>query len=127
MWENGKDKIAYQKLIKDYVTVGLKLADLRVKDKAMKVKWVQLDCFSDLLLSELLEQYIPLSKEHRWDCNISEKDICLLIKEPMIRDIFKAWAAINFHNPMSVQQVSNQSIWFNSWMKINGKHLWYRK
>ena len=94
LWDGHRGKIAYKKLIQSYKRGGLKLADLKTKDTALKIKLVQVDCFSNTLLSELLTQGIPLDKEHRWDCNISAKDICSLVKKELklIKDIFSAWA-----------------------------------
>ena len=41
LWNGKKAQISYERLVKSYEKGGLKLADLELKDIALKCKWVQ--------------------------------------------------------------------------------------
>ena len=130
LWEEKRAKIAHDKMILPYKKGGLKLADIVNKDTALKVKWAQCDRLLNVNLSQMFDQIHTLSKEDRWLCNTSRKDIIKMYEDSIFRDIMIAWAAVNHHNPTSKNQILNQMLWYNSFIKIQNQMLyiphWYK-
>ena len=93
----------------------------------MKTKWVQVDRFSNTMLSEIISNQIPLKAEHRWMCNLSKQDIKKLFPDTIVRDIMLAWSEINYHNPTSARQINSEVLWYNSHLKCQKKVIFNEK
>ena len=132
LWDNKGAKISYDRLILSYKSGGLKLMDLEMKDTALKTKWIQLSSLQDTLYGEIIKNFIPLSSKHIAEVNLAPRDVKVLCHDSFVRDMLLAWSAINHHRPTSANQIKNQIIWFNSFIKAkDGKPLffknWYNK
>ena len=126
IWEEKRPKIAYQRLIRDYEQGGLKLADLQLKDSAIKIKWVQVYRFKTTLLDEVLSAVSPLKNKMFADCNINKHDMKRVKENNVFGDIWFAWAKFNAIRLTSVSQVLSQKLWFNSNIKNLGDMLYIK-
>ena len=109
LWNDKRPKIAYDKLTLEYKQGGLKLPDFKLKDMGLKVKWAQLDKVDRLMWSELLKpNNIKIATDVWWKCNLKVKDLNSIMTYSIYRDIVGAWAYLNFHNPMSKNQILKQ-------------------
>ena len=130
LWDNKKkSNVLYNRLIAPYEMSGLKMQDLRLKDQALKCKWVQISRFiENSLLNQLFQCFSPLAPNEFWQCNISPKDcVKWFPKGNLCFDVIKAWSHINFHRPTSSKQILHQILWFNSHIKEAGKPLMFDK
>ena len=126
LWDGKRPKIAYKKLTLSYEQGGLKLSDLKLRDLALKVKWVQQDRFNQLSWSELLRVEKDFGKDIWWKCNLSKKDVKNIMRPSVFTDIYKAWAHLNFCQPTSKEQVLSQPLWFNSCIKDKSKVVYIK-
>ena len=56
------------------------------------------------------------------NCNLAVKD-CSIGKYQFFTDILKSWCEHNYHTPMGKAEVLQQTIWYNSHIKVNNKLL----
>ena len=122
--EQKKAKISYDRLTRTYQEGGLQLNDLELKDKALKIKWVQELRHNESVFKELVKGMLPINLDTFWKCNLSVKDTKKLFHVSMFSDIFIAWSYFNHHTPTSEKQIMNQCIWYNSFIK-DKCHLYY--
>lgn len=71
LWDGKKPKIAYDKLILDHPHGGLKLHDIRIKDKSMKLSWIP-----KLLIenewSKMMQWFFPIPIKLMFMSNIKD-------------------------------------------------------
>ena len=132
MGQKKKARIAYSRLIRGYEQGGLKLVDLEKKNIAMKTKWIQL-CRKgeNATLNSMMSSLIPIEAKLMAQCNLSCKDIKKCFEVNVFSDILQAWSNITYGPPTSKNEVENQVIWMNSYIKINDRlimyKLWHKK
>ena len=66
-------------------------------------------------------------QEKIWICNINEMDITKMFKSCFWRDVLIAWSHINHELPVTYADISNQIIWYNSYIRIDGKPCYFVK
>ena len=124
LWEGKKPKIAYSTLIKDYSEGGLRLADLEIKNIAMKAKWVKKSITTSHIWKEIGEILLQYKIPEIFECNLKLKDFPYGNQNWIILDIWKAWSQIMYKsaiiNPI---EIVNQPIWYNSHIKSDNKIL----
>lgn len=62
--------------------------------------------------------------------NLSERDMQTIIKDVKSKfwtDVLKYWSKISFKHPGSKYEILQQSIWYNSFIRINNKPVMYKK
>ena len=118
IWNGRRAKIPLKYLKADKKKGGANLTDLRLRDMSMKISWLQI-IDNDEKCKELAFQLInPMLAENIFRCNLEEKDIKdLNIGSHFWTDVMKAWCAFN-DTPHG--SVFNQTIWFNSRIRIAG-------
>ena len=74
-----------------------------------------------------LNHTLPLPAPIIWSCNTSPRDIKKMYRkeqELIWVQIWLEWSKINYcEQPKSIPNVLNQSIWYNSLIKLGGKYL----
>ena len=94
LWAGYANKIPYFKAIQNLEIGGLKLADLQIKDKALKTSWVakssQENCTSPLSM------VLPIHGKSVWSCNISPSDVKRLspVQPNLAYQTWQYWAEI---------------------------------
>jgi len=136
VWNSTVDRIKRKTLIANYNDGGLNMIDCRSQSKALKVKWLHklLYCKEEIqneFWSLWVYHNIPdIDIDYLLRCNINQKDIKDIVKfknNSLWLEIFSEWCYLNFdHNPNITEDILNQSIWYNSHIKV-GKKLVFNK
>lgn len=123
VWDGRKPKIAYNKLILRYEQGGLKLCDLRTKNKAMKIAWIP-KLLTDSQLAKLFEYFLPVPAKLLLQCNINPKHLKrFTIKNQFVKQLLYYWFELSYNVPKTKDQVLQQVIWFNSNTTLNNVWL----
>ena len=132
IWSGKKAKIPLKTLQSCKKTGGLWLANLRTKDLAIKVSWIN-TLQKDQKMANLAFHLIGKTlREDLWLCNIRANDIsdCILQHEenPFWFDAVTAWAKYHY---TANEDTASRFIWLNSLIRINQRPvMWnncYRK
>ena len=78
----------------------------------------------------LVFKQLPCQDKFLWECNFHADDVKGIfynMKSKFCYEVIKSWSNYNFKNPESVTEVISQAIWFNSFIKIGKKTIFYRK
>ena len=130
LWGDKRPKIALQTLQLPRKQVGLRLFDIRNKQKALKIAWVK-NIISDQYFHDCFTNCIPKSTyEHFWECNLAKKDIGKVIGKDAHHfwlQILETWCEFNHHDPQNKEKVRNQVIWLSSHIKMNNEILFNTK
>ena len=121
LWNGKKARISYSTLIKRKDQGGLRLVDLQVKQKTLKIAKI-FSLLDDIYFAN--EAYAALCPHIRtmiWECNLRSADAQTLFKDSDWKETLVAWAEINFKEPENKAEVRKQIIWWNSCVKIGGK------
>ena len=131
IWNNGVAKISKEILQGNKDDGGLGLVNLQVKEKALKIAWVQ-TLKKDVELSNLVYSCItPELKEKIWECNLSTKDVEYTVQHGILgqntfwNDVLLAWSEYNFEK--LVEHSGNQIIWLNSHIRVNERPILWTK
>ena len=126
IWEGKSPKIAYNTLICSRPEGGLKLVDIKKKDKSMKIKWISRLKHSESLAS-IAYYFLPDIGEKIWECNLCYTDVTkILTKHSFWRDVLMSWCSYNYQQKTDLNAILNSIIWFNSDIKINDKPVFYK-
>ena len=133
LWNGKGDKIKRDIIINDYPNGGLKMIDIQVFSKSLKVTWIKkyLDegnqgkwkYFFDLELERHGGSIVLTS-------NLNKKDTIenLKIKNCSIKETLLIWAEVNFdEHIMSEKQFLEQILWHNSLVRIDNYPIFYRE
>lgn len=127
LWKGGKSKIALRKLQNSKEFGGLQLIDLGAKDCALKCQWVS-DIKEYENIKALSEQFLPKIKQDIWLCNLASRDVSMVMqKSSFWRDVLYSWSTINHKIPNNVTEIATQSLWFNSFVKVNNKLVYHER
>jgi len=136
IWNSKVDRIKRRTLIATYNNGGLNMVDSRSQCKALKVKWLhKLMYDKDNILEEFWLHWVnynipDVKLDYLLKCNINYKDINNVIKfkvNSMWSEIFVEWCHLNYDFlPLTKDDIVNQTLWFNSHIKI-GKKLVFNK
>lgn len=129
IWSKTNRKVRYSKLIQNYQAGGLKLCDLETKYYSLKAIWVKKALLANpnSFWYHLVHDSLPIKDSLIWQCNINPKDIQKYWHTGLWQDVWYAWAKYNFHEPKTITQILDQTIWLNSWIKQNKKLLLNQK
>ena len=131
LWDDKPAKIAYSKLVQDYNRLGLKLADLELKDTAIKAAWIHR--LNERKESEISWFYntCPINDKRIWDCNLDNKDVKYIVSENKFStcaSILSAWAKYNFKPVLETyDEVMTTTIWGNSLIRRRNKPIFLPK
>lgn len=126
IWNNGKPKLALEKLFNSTELGGLKLVDISAKDAALKCQWISYLKQSPKL-ANLANQFLPSIGQDIWLCNFKMSDVSSFMSKGFWMDVVRSWAAVYYFKPTNASQMAAQSLWFNSNIKIQGSLVWYPK
>ena len=118
-------------MIKDYSNGGLKMIDIESFSKSLKATWIK--------------KYLDRSNQGKWKLffdlelnkqggtmaitsNLNTKDTrkTLKVNNPFLKEVLSIWAEVNFEDTItSERQFLNQSLWYNSLIRINNCPIFY--
>lgn len=121
LWNQGKPKIKLKALQTHKNVGGAGLIDLRKKDLAAKSQWIP-RAFGDQKLAVLAEYFLPAAGKLLWKSNLKKSDVKKIVGvDSFWKDVSISWAESTFHEPREKQEVLDQYLWFNSWIRKRGK------
>ena len=129
IWKGKKPKILLKILQGIKQDGGLGLCDLKIRDAVLKIQWIfKLD--QALSMKQLV--YLDMNNimgDLICQINLDIKDISTLtfLQDSFWVKVLKLWCTYNFTIPISKVQVLDQVIWFNSYIKVASKPLFYRE
>ena len=61
-----------------------------------------------------------LKNETFWKCNFQLKDVSKVCNATDFwKDVVEAWAVYNFRSPANADEIQDQIIWYNSYLRID--------
>ena len=124
IWNGKKAKISLKTLQAGKSSGGLGLVDLRIRDKALKISWIQILEQDETIANLAYEAIEPQMKQWIFDCNLSPKDVKVLnIKNQFWHDMLQAWCTYNFVE----NKMGDQCIWYNSQIRIKNVPFFWSK
>ena len=137
IWDNKRPKIKRTQLYLEYSLGGLKIPNIFVYCKSLKLRWIKalVDVDDYSAWKQLFLKRYDKMKLFIFKGNIAENDVKQLnIKSSFWLECIKIWVNIHFNDTESISFKSIHPLcmlWFNSNLKINGKLLfyaeWYQK
>lgn len=99
---------------------GLKLHDLKSKDKSLKLSWVP-KLLSNTEFATYIQGFFDIPIYLLFGANISPKDIRKVkIDCPFLKNVLQYWSQVNYNVPKNKNQILNQFIWYNSCSSTTG-------
>ena len=128
LWSNKTERIKRQILKNEKQLGGISMPDIVLKDKGLKIHWVQ-----RLYLSSYLSEFLYISTWIKnadiWKCNLETKDINVLFQKTpntFNRDLLLSWVQYTYNTPETILEIQNQFIWHNSHIRIDGKPTYHK-
>ena len=125
IWNDKKPKIALKTLKTSKECGGAGLIDLRKKEIAIKISWIQLLEQDETLANLAFESIQPDLKQWIFDCNLSPKDIGILeIRNTFWKHVLLAWCTYNYNYKSRTQDTI---LWYNSDIRIGNQPVFWKK
>jgi putative transposon-encoded protein len=126
---NKPEKLKRSTLINRIELGGAQMVDLECQGKALKAMWLIRAAYKpgpwSFSLKEILGHY---RIDDFLQCNLKETDIPFKIEKNSIwYDIVHNWCEVNYRDKViEPDDITAESLWFNSHLKIDNKVLWNR-
>ena len=126
---NTKPKIKHTTMTGPKIKGGLDLPDFEIMNNALKVTWLKIvheSCsnasWSHIPLSLLKEVGGSFLFEYNYDLK------CLKVSMPIkfYKDVLHTWQTINQHIPENKEQILNEILWNNRFIKIEKFSVYYQ-
>ena len=135
IWSNGPDKIKRLTLIAPKQFGGLDMVHVKTKAQASKIVWVSRLFQGELDKGwrKLVDYSLNQMSKYIFTCNLDKKDVKVLNSMSSFSinkfwiEVLESWCEYNFFHPEKCNDILNQSIWFNSHIRIDGKIIFYKK
>ena len=132
LWDGKGDKIKRDIMISDYENGGLRMIDIKLFNKALKLSWIKkyLDTENHgkwKLLFDL--QLRPFGGEAIFRGNLSKKDLAkyITISDAFTLEILQTFTDIRYEGSISsIEQFKAQSLWQNSLIRVGNRPICYR-
>ena len=116
LWDKKRPKIPLDILQRDGTQGGLKLVDLRCRDQALKVSWIQILEHDKSMATLAFNAVNDHLREWIFDCNLQPEDVKHLeIKDKFWHQVMLAWCNYNYQ-----PGTDNDIIWYNSRVRVQG-------
>ncbi len=133
LWDKKPHRIKKCTIIGDYYSGGLKMPSFYEKCIALKVTWVK-RLFSTEIGNEISWRQIVFNDSIRsnkifWEANISIHDAHVILKDTcntFWKDVVYAWCNYNHFCPVTLSEIRNQLLWYNSSIKVNNMMVFYK-
>ena len=126
VWKNKRPKISYNVLKCSKKDGGLRLVDFQAKHKSLLCKWVY-DIQDDALLcTQAWNALNPTLKNHIWLINAKKSTVEQFCgRKSFWSGVLIAWCEYTYIFPMTYEQVKNQFLWVNEFIKVNNQPIFY--
>ncbi len=133
VWNGKPDKIKRNVLYGEKCDGGLKLTNIECQDKALKIAWIKRLCSydtDDVSWKDLIKSMLPTGDIIIFEGNLSDKDVVNItknVKSSFWSDVLKHWSAMTYKEPAGTQEILKQRIWYNSFIRIENKPVFWKK
>ncbi len=124
VWNEKTDRIKREVLKQHKLQGGIGVPDIILKDKSLKLAWINRLLKTDSKWTFLVYRQLPIKENYIWDCNLRINDIAILtnhVNNQFIIDIIETWFEFKFCEPTNISEIASQPLWFNSLIKTNNK------
>lgn len=127
VWNSKRSKIAYNLLVQDITTGGLRLADLETRIctahiSLIKGAWNNPDSLWAAILKEALGQkctFMLLASKSNWLDNLDHHYL-------MFRETLKSWTKVHNFIPETEEMIWREVIWNNKWILIAQQQVYWQ-
>ena len=125
IWPSGKHHVKKVVLTQGISDGGLKMPNISVMLKSIKLNWIK-----SLLKETSIFKSIAMTGIHNIPNFLQKKiDLSLIAKRkcpPFYRQLFVYWNEIHGIEPVTVNEILNEQLWFNSRILVDGKPVFYQ-
>ena len=132
LWDNKPDRIKRDVLYSDRQNGGLSIPNVEYQDCSIKISWVK----RLLTKSENEDNWYKLVKSQLppgcltvFEGNMNESDLkgCgVLSQSKFWQSVLVSWFKMSYNRPENREEILNQSLWYNSFIKCKSKVLFYQ-
>ena len=130
LWCGKPEKIKRAVLKNSKANGGIYAPDVKIKDQSLKLSWIKRMLTSKNKWNVFFTDKIPLEIRTFLECNIKKADIIDLTKiyrNDFIKQVFIYWFGYTHVYPDDKPTIVSQVIWYNSFIRIDNKLIFYRK
>ena len=127
LWNGKRAKVSHESLIGSYESGGLKSIDIPSKIKALQLSWVKrlYDNHEHpwkIIPKYLFNKYFMSDKIFfpNFQCTIPNK------LPNFYKNMIKNWSELSICEPITATSIFKQKIWYNRFLKINNKIIYYK-
>ena len=125
LWKGKTARIAYNILRNPKDLGGMKLVNLKCKDKALKATWPQILYREENYAQIVYFDIAPGIKELIWMISIRPEHVKILgIKNRFWEDVLISWSEFNYWYKHTVE---NQILWYNSRVLVQGVPFFWKE
>ena len=128
LWQGYDNKVKYDKVIQEYEVGGLKFVDLKTRNEALKMSWVERLNVKVTENEDTSFIYLPLPIKDAliWKCNTSNTDVKKIVQKNNLLSLqtWELWSKFHYHTPTNFSEVKRQVLWCNSHIK-RANVMWY--
>jgi hypothetical protein len=123
----GSEKIKRSILIGDYTTGGYKMTDLASYIQAIKINWMTRLSTIEGMWKQYIINKLKVNIDYMARCNIKYKDLPFKFpKNSMWDETWRLWCEENYKEVSSLDEIMNQTLWYNSHIKSDNKVLYFK-
>ena len=127
LWNGARPKIPYDTLCRSKSNGGLGLVDLSIKDKALKVTWLQILYKECKLANIAYENMACEMRDLVWSCNLFPVDVKVLTENIFWQQALMAWFEFKFIKDEQRDIAHKQILWYNSEIRIENSPFFWSK
>lgn len=131
LWKNKTERIKRNTLWRTIEEGGVGMPHIPSFNYALKLSWLKRLLQPENVGSwkSLILRCLPIKEEFMWKCNLNKRDLEVLfntVKNDFWKGVLEAWAVYNFHDPTTAGQIKDQTLWFNSHIRIQNRVVFYQ-
>ena len=129
LWQGRKAKIPLEILKLSRKMGGLNLTNLRLREMALKITWIQI-LETDQKMKDIVDENIgSVLQDWIWKCNLAPNHVKFLnIKSIFWTNVMEMWAHVNYNETCDANVNKDVFLWYNSKILIENKpFLWVKQ
>ena len=131
VWNKKPDKIKRNYLISPTEKGGLGIPHVPSQFAALKCAWIKrLISESNASWKLLILRQLPCRDRFLWGCNFHKRDIKKIfhrVKSKFWLEVISSWSEFNYKIPETKSEIENETLWFNSLIRIGNETVLYKK
>jgi hypothetical protein len=126
--KGGSEKIKRKILIGNYNSGGYKMVDLTSYIQSIKIRWMERLLNTPGIWKKWVEHNCKINLRYLSRCNIKYKDLPFKFKKGSMWDeMWQEWCKENYKKAENIEEIMNQSLWFNSDLRLNKDVIDWKK